>query len=244
MRLRISASRGQVRWGLAIAIAVLVAAGTAVQIAKYSYGYRADWTRFWNLDREWNLPSFFSAALLGWGALLMDRLGQRPGGSRAWRRLAQFLGFLALDEWFSIHEILIIPDLAKALNLPGFLRQIWVIPAMALVAALVIKGRRFLAGLPVPLRRTLIGSGLLFFGGAIGLEMVGSAYSDLEGQQNLTYALMAVLEEAMEMTGSAVLGLGLLKHLGHWSFHLEVDASLGTPPPDALGPSPRDRPNP
>jgi hypothetical protein len=235
MRLRISASRGQVQWSLAIAIAVLVAAGTAVQVAKYGYGYRADWTRFWNLDREWNLPSFFSAALLGWAALLMERVGQRLGGSRAWRRLAQFFGFLALDEWFGIHEILIIPDLAKALNLPGFLRQIWVIPAIALVAAVAFKGRRFVARQPIALRRTLIGSGLLFFGGAIGLEMVGSAYADLEGQQNLTYALMTVVEEAMEMTGSAVLGLGLLKHLGHWSFHLDVDANLGTPPPDAQG---------
>lgn len=233
MRLRISASREQMKWGIAIAITVLVAAGTAVQVAKYGYGYRADWTRFWNLDREWNLPSFFAAALLGWAALLMDEVGQRLGGSRAWRRLAQFVGFLGFDEWFGIHEILIIPDLAKALNLPGFLRQIWVIPAIALVVAVAIKSRSFVARLPIALRRTFISAGLLFFGGAIGLEMVGSAYADLEGQQNLTYALMTVVEEAMEMTGSALLGLGLLKHLGHWPFRLEVDASLGTPPPDA-----------
>lgn len=232
MRLNILASGRRVQGWLAVTIAVLVAAGTAVQIAKYGYGYRPEWTRFWNLDREWNLPSFFSAALLGWAALLMAEAGHRCRGAeaasaRAWRRLAQFFAFLAVDEWFGIHEILIIPDLAKALNLPGFLRQIWVIPAIALVVIVGLKFQRFWRQLPRPLRRSMLGALLLFFGGAIGMEMVGGAYSDLEGQQNLTYALMAVVEETMEMTGSAL--------LGHWSFKFEVTGTLGnapTPPED------------
>ena len=49
------------------------------------------------------------------------------------------------------------------------------------------------------------------------MEMIGSYWTDLEGQQNLIYALMATLEEVMEMIGIIVFIYGLLSYNGnHW----------------------------
>lgn len=45
------------------------------------------------------------------------------------------------------------------------------------------------------------------------MEMVGGAYAHLNGQQNLTYALLATLEEMMEMSGLVVFIYGLLRYI-------------------------------
>ncbi len=59
---------------LMIGVLVLVAIGTAVQIGKYGFNYRADWMRIFNLDREMNLPSWYSALMLGFCALVLKTI--------------------------------------------------------------------------------------------------------------------------------------------------------------------------
>ncbi|MGD1852221.1 MAG: hypothetical protein ACFCBU_17075, partial [Cyanophyceae cyanobacterium] len=118
---------------LIIGVIGLTVAGTAVQIGKYVFDYREEWTRFFNLDREYNLPSLFSAGLLFSSGILLRSRGQRAKDlgdhwAGSWHLLGTVFIVLAADELLGLHEILIIPDLAKWLGLPGFLRPLWVIP--------------------------------------------------------------------------------------------------------------------
>ena len=62
------------------------------------------------------------------------------------------------------------------------------------------------------------------------MEMVGGAYADLEGQQNLVYALLTVVEEVLEMGGMILLLRALLLDLKSWSGTFSFEAAIGTPP--------------
>ena len=56
--------------------------------------------------------------------------------------------------------------------------------------------------------------------------MVGSYFAELEGQQHLTYALLAVLEEVMEMLGIIVFIYALLFYIGRWTHDLQVQVKI------------------
>ena len=87
---------------------------------------------FWfNLDKEKNIPSAYSACSLVLCALLLGyiarakRTVQLP--SRHWWILAIIFVFLGLDEYVKIHERLTIP-LRQALHASGVLYYAWIIP--------------------------------------------------------------------------------------------------------------------
>jgi hypothetical protein len=235
MQLKLSLSARQLLGLLLTVVALLAAAGTAVQVAKYGFQYREGWTRLWNLDREYNLPSLFSTLLLAGCAVLLRAIAQRAAatGDRwlySWRLLSAIFVGLALDEWFSIHEILIIPDLAKWANLPGFLKQIWVIPAAILVTLGAWKFWPFWLHLPPKLRWRSLIAGVTYVSGALLMEMIGGIYSEIDGQQNLAYALLTVVEEVAEMLGTTLFLWALLVHLGSWSGQLSIALELGDRP--------------
>lgn len=232
MKLALSLSTRQVSRAFFWVIFFLVASGLTVQVAKYGFGYRQEWTRWFNLDREYNLPSFYSSVVLAWSGVLLRSIARcpppntSPQQQQSWGLLSVIFFALALDEWFSLHELLIVPDLAKWANLPGFLRQIWVIPAVVIVALFLQRFWQFWRNLPRQLRWRMALSGGIYLFGALGMEMVGSAYADLEGQQNLIYALMTVLEEMAEMVGIAIFVRTLL---AYWLSYREAwSATLTT----------------
>ena len=137
---------------------------------------------------------------------------------------------LAADEFLGLHEILIIPDLAKWLGLPGFLRPLWVIPGAIAVLWGIWKFGPFWQQLPTKLKRRSLVAGILYITGALGLEMVGGAYADIEGQQNLVYALLTVVEEVLEMSGMILLLRALLLDLKSWSGTFSFEAAIGNSP--------------
>lgn len=51
-----------------------------------------------------------------------------------------------------------------------------------------------------------------YIGGAIGVELIGSSHAELHGYENWMYALIATLEESLEMAGLIVFIWALLKH--------------------------------
>jgi predicted permease len=126
----------------------------------------------------------------------------------------------------SIHELLIIPDLAEALNLPWFLHSLWVIPGTIFVLIFAQRYWKFTLHLPKRSRYHFTLAAMLYIGGALGMEMVGSYYAELEGQQHLTYALLTSLEEAMEMMGTVAFIYGLLFYIGQWAQELQVQIKI------------------
>ena len=148
--LRISARR--VYAVLLVCIAGLVAAGVASSVLKFTYGYQSAFTLIplFDLDREGNVPAWFSSLLLFSIALLLGIIGAGKAKSRDrwrwhWIGLAVIFVLLSMDEAASLHERLTVP-LRSALDLSGALYFAWVVPAGALLIVFAAVYIRFLAG--------------------------------------------------------------------------------------------------
>ena len=227
MQIRIKVvPRSVVRY-LVLGIIFFAVVSTGIQICKYVFDYRDDWMKLLNLDRELNFPTWYSALMLGFCSLLLRfiAIGKRQQSDRYaqdWQLLSVIFGLMAIDEVVSIHEILIIPEVSEALNLPWFLHSMWVIPGIVFVLWLSKRYRKFVLHLPYPSRKQFILAAVVYIGGALIMEMVGSHVAESLGQQDLIYALIATVEEIMEMIGVVIFIHGLLCYLKTWAEHLEL----------------------
>ena len=172
--------------------------------------------RWFDLDIEKNIPSGFSALLLLYAALLLGLIAtveRRQAGRRMlhWRILS--LGFLlmAVDEACSLHEGLIRPirRLLGDENL-GIFYYAWVIPGIALVLVVAAFFFRFLLRLRAKSRAAFLIAATLYLGGALGVELIAGRFVELHGKRNVTYHMMVVAEESLEMAGAIVFIWALL----------------------------------
>ena len=199
---------------MAITAGFLVA-HSVVQVGIYGFGAEKHWLDSLNMDREVNLPTLFSSALLLMAALLMRRLGQSSDhiAAQDWRLLSKIFIFLALDEALQIHEILIIPGLRHQVH-PA-LASTWVVPYAALALIMLWKFRSFLGSIPRATATGLLRSGAVYVGGAIGMEMIGSfaVRSSLIRLHSPWYGAITGLEETLELVGIILLIDALMRAL-------------------------------
>jgi hypothetical protein len=155
--------------------------------------------RLFNTDGEVNVPTAFSGLLLFGAAFLAAALARSgcAGDARPWWFMAGVLAFMGLDECLTIHE--------KAAWLSGVTWQAVYVP-VALVA--------FWAWLRALGRLRAYGRAwLLWIGGAAAwatalvFERIGS---DLR-QGDAGIRQLALSEEILEMIGSTLFGLALLR---------------------------------
>ena len=214
---------------LTIGVIILTLISLPIQIAKYVFDYRADWMTMFNLDREMNLPTWYTGLMLAFCALLLRAIAvgkktRRERYYRHWNFLSILFLFLAVDEVLQIHEIFIIPDLSKIL--PWFFYSVWVVPYSIALIVFLQKYWQFTIDLPSRTSRHFILAAMLYIGGALGMEIVGSYWTEVEGQQNLIYALMATLEEVLEMIGIIVFIYGLLAYIKVWQNYLQINIKI------------------
>ncbi len=110
-----------------------------------------------------------------------------------WAVLAFWFLGVAYDEAFRVHELLIVPfrQLLGNSNL-GIFYFAWVIPGFALILALALFFLKFLLRLPARTRTKFILAAALY---------VGGSYAEVHGLENLTYNLIATVEESLELSG-------------------------------------------
>jgi hypothetical protein len=204
--------------GIIVVLVGLSTAGQAVVHYGPDFPLRDPAANLFYVDFERSLPTLYSSVMLLVAGLLFaviaraHRREDRPS-SRHWAALALVFFILGIDEFAALHELLSGP-LRALLDIEGGpLQFAWVIPAGVVVAAFVAAFARFLVRLPDPFRRRLVVAGLLYVGGALGVELIGGWYSSLHGDSNLSFALISTVEEALEMVGSAVLISALLAYI-------------------------------
>ncbi|CAD5974305.1 MULTISPECIES: hypothetical protein [Planktothrix] len=218
-----------------------------IQIGRFGFNYRKDWTAMFNVDREMNLPTWFSAFMLAFCAWLLGAIASAKQAEleqqknltdpndnssvkyryfQQWKWLSIIFWLFAIDEVATIHEILIIPDIAKGLNLPPFLRSMWVIPGIILVIVFLRKYWKFWLHLPQKTRDHFILAASLYIGGALFMEMVGSVVAFYYHQQSLIYSLVAIVEEIMEMMGVIVFMYGLLVYIREWQEKINLEIKI------------------
>lgn len=221
MKFIIPISPKRVAFSLSIWVLFFAVAGVTVQVLRYGFNYRQRWISLFNLDTEINYPSWYSSFTLLFCGILLGIIAaaQKKQGDRYfrhWKVLSWIFVLFSLDEILSLHEILIVDDLRKALNLGGFFYFIWVIPGAIFVLLTALAYLKFLLHLPRKTRELFLLAGSIYVGGALGMEMVCGYYADAVGQRNLIYGLMVSVEEILEMIGVIVFIYALLSYIGSY----------------------------
>ena len=231
MRIEIAVSPRTIVKYLMMGVIFFTLVSTGIQICKYVFNYRDEWMNLFNLDRELNFPTWYSALMIVLCAVLLRiiALGKKQQGDRYtkdWQLLSVIFGFLALDEVVSLHEILIIPELSEALHLPWFLHSAWVIPGTLFTIWFIRRYSKFVRHLAPESRQHFVLAGCIYIGGALIFEMIGSHFAESLSQQNIVYALIATVEEFLEMTGIVTFIYALLFYIGRWSQQLDLQVNI------------------
>ncbi len=220
--LQVSARRCAIVLGLAVAVLVTASLGaTALSFVPIEHPFlsevRETVVRLAWVDGEGNIPAWYSAAQLLLCAVLLaiiafaqKQLGK--GYVFHWLILCLIFAFLSLDETVQLHELSIRP-LQGMFGGSGFLYYAWIIPAGVCVALFVLGYLKFLVQLPARTRRLFLTAGIIFIGGAIGLEAISGNHASLHGEQNLTYHLIVTVEELFEMAGVVIFIYALLDYI-------------------------------
>ena len=215
-------------------IGVLIILNLLVLIAKYEFGHLKIYglAALFTLDLEQNVPTWFSSFLILLSSMLLAVICLTPQSKADsscfyWGSLAVLFLFLSIDEAASVHELLISP-VKNFFNTSGFFYFAWVIPAMLLVLACAIIYWRFLLSLPRGIMLRMIVSAFIYVGGAVGMEMVSGAVrsynGETEGTRSLTYEMVVILEESLEMIGMAFFIYTLLIYLASQKSGLSISA--------------------
>ena len=206
---------------LVVACGVLVAASLAGQMVKYWGGrpYVYGLVPKFYLADERNLPTMFAVFLHSIAAVLLALIAvlkrrERDPYAARWKLLA--IGFLcmAVDEGAELHELFKLPfqQLLGGGQL-GIFNFAWVIPFGVLVIGLAVYFATFVWSLPRSTGLRFLLAGALFVGGALGFELIEGAYAEVHGVRNVTYMLLATVEETLEMAGVIVFILAVLKYI-------------------------------
>lgn len=168
------------------------------------------------LDGENSLPSWYSSTVLLLSAFLLllhawSAYTERSKQFAGWAVLAGGFAYLSLDEVVMLHETLN-DKLRAIMPTSGLFEFGWVlvaIPVVLLVAALLA---RFVLRLPPRTRLLFVVSGLVYVGGAVGLEMVGGDIYETWGRNGPGYVIAMIVEESFEIYGITLFLTALVLH--------------------------------
>ena len=205
---------------LGVFVPAIVLLNVANAIAVFLYHHRhhhgGRFFQEFSLDKEANVPSWFSSALLLTAAALLalvalDALASKARWGRHWAGLSLVFVVLSLDETAEIHERSG-SWLRAHLHLHGPLHYAGVIPALALALVVGITYVRFLRALP---RATLLGilvAAAIYITGAAGVEAASGWWAEGHGSGSTALLLVSTVEENLEMFGTVLFILVVLAY--------------------------------
>lgn len=215
----------RIAFALGAILAVLIAAHGVVVWLEYSQGvsrYSAGMAR-WHMDAERNIPASYSTCLILSCAFMLAALG---GRSRAgvlvrsgWFVFAAVFVFLALDEFYQIHENIGWRVIGHDDDL-NFLGVNWLslyaFVSLPIAPILLIWFFR----LPLHLKVRFVIAGAVFLSGAAGMEILahgsggdGLFPNPIVHGPSLASDTAAGIEEALEIAGMSFFALTLWTHI-------------------------------
>ena len=163
------------------------------------------WNKYFNLTYEMNFPAFYSAFLLGLagfilGIIALNKIRQRARFSFQWVCLSILFFYLSADELLALHENLgyLANDYFGRENL---IIQDWAYAGIVLVLLFTVLFWPFFRHLPSGHKFRFFLSAVLYLGGSLGMEIIGSIYEIRFGYQEIPYLIFTTIEEALEMGG-------------------------------------------
>ncbi len=211
-----------------LAIILISIHSTLLWIHHYgSIRLKPEFIRMFNLDMEANLPTLFSFSILFFSAFLFYLLSKKAQELKSNDR-SYYLGlsfvftFLAFDESIKIHEA--VSDLTEIfIQGSGYFNYPWVIPYGILVLVLIVFYIQFFWRMEQKVLLKFILSAVLYVGGAIGFELLGSNEVNLHGSDTVLYGIYSTIEESLEMFGVILLIDILLDLLGNINVALKFN---------------------
>lgn len=172
------------------------------------------------MDAEGNIPTFTNALLLFIPSqiLLLISLWKFSVNDKFrfhWIGLSLIFLFLAIDESTVLHEQLIKPMRAIA-DAKGFFYFTWVIPGAVAVGLFGLVYLLFFLHLDKKFKWLFFISLGVYIGGVIGGEMISGYYASALGLKNFKYAIVASIEESVEMIGCSLIIYSLLEYIKHY----------------------------
>lgn len=163
----------------------------------------------WSLSFEDNLPSWYASALplLCAGLLALVAVGEARDRAH-WRALALGFVYISIDEALSLHEML-----GALVDGEGLLHFGWVIPAAAIVLAVLLAFLGFLRRLDRPTARRFVLAGALYVTGAVLFELPLGWWTEQYGDDSPGYAAIDWCEETLEFAGLTLFAATLLRRL-------------------------------
>lgn len=228
---------------LACVIGLLLVANLTVIYLHFvsGYEYLKGLLHAFYFDTEANFPSLYSTmAIFGASCLLWiigDLAEERARKLSAyWKFLSGLFFFLAIDEFASVHEMLIEPVKAmteRASIQSDLLYFPWFLPYGIVLAIIAIAYIRFMRKLPRRTALLIVLAAAVFVSGAIVMEMIGGRYWAQQGWSikgtdpvDINYALIATTEELLEMIGILIFIFTLLDYYMMKSSEHTVTLSL------------------
>ena len=192
-----------------------------LSILGHIYIYKTSDDRYlvhmFDMDREWNVPTIFSAInLLIVGVLLqfiatIKRQNKEPFVLH-WRFLAILFLYVSFDEILVLHEQTITP-LRSLMNTSGIFYFAWTIPASFFVVFLSVIYLKFIIKIGRPIRFLMILSAIIYISGSIGGELVSGWFLSENNETSLLYLLITDIEESLELTGIILFIRALLLYI-------------------------------
>jgi hypothetical protein len=171
------------------------------------------------VDKEGNIPSFYSALALLFCSLLLAIIAiskkiEKDYSVIYWRGLSLIFLYLSIDEAASIHELSMYP-FRNALGAKGFLYFTWIIPFGVLVLIFIGLYSKFVFSLPKKIKILFVTAASIFLFGSLGMEAIGGFQADEVGMGNFLYSMIVTLEESLEMIGILVFIYALMQYIKH-----------------------------
>jgi len=215
--------------GIAVALTALSVPASYYLLTRGKLATGADTVSRFHLDRERGLSACFAAAmLLGSAGLLWlharaARLRGQHGLRLGFAGLAAVFALLCLDELCGFHE-LAGRFMQSRLQWTGWLRFTWVVVAVPAVALLGLVHIPFLRALPGRIALQVLIAGLLYVGGAAGVEVLSAkVFSDNDQASSALYEVLVHVEEVLEMLGMIVFIHALLLLHAMWRSTCRID---------------------
>ena len=212
---RISLGRSFACLMIPVVILVLIS-GSLALATQWSSPESVETVRFWfyffDVGREINLPTWFSAGLWIAAGILAGYFARRASRHRrSWGLFCIVCLVFSIDETLELHERLDVIGAELSRYLPLQLGFTWVIPGVLIAGLIGLSLLRMVLALPRAARAGLLAAGIIFVAGGVGVETLSGFF--VQGDTlPWQFFLLTLVEESLEMTGIA-LGVAALAHL-------------------------------
>ncbi len=193
-----------------------------------------DFIAEFNVNSEANLVTYYSVSMAIVASLLLFVIAYFKHAAKDryrfyWTALAWFLLYISIDDASVIHE-----KTSKYLKnwtvMGGWFEYKWVIVGLVVVGIFAIAFFRFWLHLDNKYKLLFLASASLFFGGAVGAELVGGRWAYSNGSKNFIYVLLNTFEQGLQYLGLTLLIYSLLHYLSTYVPRFSVSADTAANP--------------